>query len=326
MKNAIAALLKTAVTALLFYFLFRKVDLEQFWRTLRGARFGLLGGAFALLWFGHYLCVVRWRILMRPLMPPLAFGRLCAVYCIGLFFNLAFPTVIGGDVVKMYYAGKPSRMYARSFAAAFLDRDAGMLAMMVIACGATLRQRVDIPGVAIETIVWGSTVVFAAANVAIFAPGLHDWVNRLLVRLRLAGAANRIEALSQAFQIMRQEKRALGVALVISLVNQFLVIVVFWIMALGLRLEISLLYFLVFIPVITLISMIPISLNGMGLREYAFAVTFTAIGVPREGAIALGLLSSAILVLSAVPGGIAYVAFRQKADVREIASLEIQVP
>jgi len=115
-------------------------------------------------------------------------------------------------------------------------------------------------------------------------------------------------------------------ALGISLINQFLVIAVSWIMALGLRLEVSFLYFLVFIPVITLISMIPISLNGMGLREYAFVSLFTAIGVSREGSIALGLLSSAILVVSAIPGGVLYLLFKQRGGVSEIAALEVDAP
>jgi uncharacterized protein (TIRG00374 family) len=322
MKSTVAPLVKTAVTVVLFYFLFRKVDLHQFWHTLRGARFGYLVAGFAVLWLAHYLCIFRWRILMKPLMPVLSFGHLFGVYCIGLFFNLAFPTVIGGDVVKVYYAGKPSRKYACSFAATFLDRDAGMLAMMMIACAATLVQRVEIPGVAIESIVWGAAVAFVVANVALFAPSLHDRITQLMIRLRAPRAATRIDTLSRAFQVMRGERSVLLSALVISFANQFLVILVNWIMALGLRLDVSLHYFLVFIPVITLISMIPISLNGMGLREYAYVSMFTAVGVSPEGAIALGLLSSAVLVLSAVPGGLLYVLFKQHVDVSEMAALE----
>jgi len=115
MKNVLAALLKTMVTVALFYLLFRKVDFHEFWATLRTARFNLLLLGFAVLCVGHYVCLFRWRLLMRPLMPVPSMAQLLKIYCIGLFFNLAFPTVVGGDVVKMYYAGKPSRQYAQSF-------------------------------------------------------------------------------------------------------------------------------------------------------------------------------------------------------------------
>ena len=80
----------------------------------------------------------------------------------------------------------------------------------------------------------------------------------------------KVDMISNAFQIMGKHKAVLLGSLVISIVNQLLVIAVTWIMALGLRIDVSPSYFLIFIPVVTLISMIPISLNGMGLREYAF--------------------------------------------------------
>jgi len=325
MKNVLAALLKTTVTAALLYFLFRRVDFEQFWKTLLEAHFGLLAAGFALLWVGHYLCVLRWRLLMRPLMPALSLGRLLSVYCIGLFFNLTLPTVIGGDVVKMYYAGKPSKLYAASFAATFLDRDAGMLAMMAIACAAALVRPVAIPGVPVGLIIWGSSAAFLLANLAIFTPAVHDLSTGLLRRAGLESAARKLDTLARAFQTMRRERALLAGSLVISVLNQLLVIAVTWVMAEGLRLHVSLLYFLIFIPVITLVSMIPVSLNGMGLREFAYVSLFTAIGLTTESAIALGLLASAVIILSAIPGGIAYVFFRHRGDVREMAALEANV-
>src|SRR5437667_352611 len=73
MKNVLAALLKTMVTVALFYLLFRKVDFHEFWATLRTARFNLLLLGFAVLCVGHYVCLFRWRLLMRPLGAPVAY-------------------------------------------------------------------------------------------------------------------------------------------------------------------------------------------------------------------------------------------------------------
>jgi uncharacterized membrane protein YbhN (UPF0104 family) len=83
-------------------------------------------------------------------------------------------------------------------------------------------------------------------------------------------------------------------------------------------------WFLIFIPVITLISMIPISLNGMGLREYAFMSLFGAIGVDRESCIALGLLSSIVTILSSLPGGVVYIFFRNRNDMQQLAAFETE--
>jgi glycosyltransferase 2 family protein len=322
MKNAILAAVKAAVTLLLFFLLFRKVNFHEFGETLRSARWDILIFGFLVMWIGHYICIFRWRMLMRPLMPILSLSHLFGIYCIGLFFNLAFPTVVGGDVVKMYYAGKPSGRFAQSFAATFLDRDAGMLAMMIIALGATFVWRTEVPGIPVRFIVWSSFLLLVFANVVIFNSALHLRLTVILNRLKLSRLAAKMDTLTAAFQVMGKHRIVLLYALVISLINQLLVIAVTWIMAEGLHIEVSPVYFLVFVPVVTLISMIPVSLNGMGLREYAFVTLLGAIGVDRESSIAVGLLSSALLYLSAIPGGVVYVCFRNQRDSQHMAALE----
>jgi uncharacterized protein (TIRG00374 family) len=322
MKNKIFALVKLGVTALLFVYIFRKIDFQQFGATLRNARLHILIAGFIVLWVGHSICIYRWRMLMRPLMPVLSLSSLLGIYCIGLFFNLTFPTVVGGDVVKMYYAGKPSKSYAQSFAATFLDRDAGMLAMMIIACIAILIYPVSVPRVPVSIIIWSAFAAFVVGNVAIFAPRFHRLLTGVLQRLRLSRVAIKVDMISSAFQVMSKHRLVLLGSLLISFINQLLVIAATWIVALGLRLHVSVWYYLIFVPVITLISMIPISLNGMGLREYSFMSLFSAVGVPHASCIALGVISSIVIILSSLPGGVVYIFFRNRSDMQQLAAFE----
>jgi len=324
MKTKLFAVAKLTITALLFLYIFGKIDFHQFGATLRNARLDILIGGFFILWIGHFICIYRWRMLMRPLMPVLSVRSLFGIYCIGLFFNLTFPTVVGGDVVKMYYAGKPSKCYAQSFAATFLDRDAGMLAMMIIACIAELVYPIEVPRIPVALIIWSAFAVFVVGNIAIFAPRFHRLLTDLLRRLHLAKIAVKVDLISNAFQIMGKHKAILLGSLAISFANQLLVIAVTWITALGLRMDIAPSYFLIFVPVITLISMIPISLNGMGLREYSFMSLFGAIGAAPASCIALGVISSIVIILSAIPGGIVYIFYRNRADMQQLAAMETE--
>ncbi len=322
MKAKLYAALKIAVTVLLFVYIFRSIDFHQFGATLRNARLDIILAAFIVLWIAHFICIFRWRILMRPLMAVPSVANLFGIYCIGLFFNLTFPTVVGGDVVKMYYAGRPAKAYAQSFAATFLDRDAGMLAMMIIACAAIAVYPVSVPGIPVSLILWSALAAFVLGNIALFTPALHRLITRGLHRCRLSKIAAKINVISGAFQIMGRNRSALFWSLLISFANQLIVISTTWILAAGLRLHVPFAYFFVFVPVITLISMIPVSLNGMGLREYSFMSLFQAIGVPAASCIALGLLSSIMIVLSSLPGGIVYVFFRNRSDLQQLAAME----
>ncbi len=198
MKTKIFAFAKIAVTALLFLYIFHDIDFQRFGATLKNARLDILILGFLVIWIAHYICIYRWRMLMRPLMPVLSMARLFGIYCIGLFFNLTFPTVVGGDVIKMYYAGRPSRSYAQSFAATFLDRDAGMLAMMIIACGAIIVHPVFVPGIPVTLIIWSAFAAFVAGNIAIFAPYFHRRLINFLHRLRMSKIAAKVDMISSS--------------------------------------------------------------------------------------------------------------------------------
>lgn len=324
MKTIVVSAIKIAITTLLFVYIFRKTDFHEFGSTLGHASLVILIAGFIVLWLGHYICIFRWRMLMRPLMPVLSLSNLFGIYCIGLFFNLAFPTLIGGDVVKMYYAGKPSKRFSQSFAATFLDRDAGMFAMMIIASVVILIHPVAVPGIRISFIIWSAFAAFVLGNIGIFAPSCHRWLTAFLQRLGMPKMAAKVDMISSAFQIMGRHPSLLLVSLLISFINQLLVIAVTWIMALGLRLNVSPSYFLIFVPIITLISMIPISLNGMGLRELAFQSLFGAVGVLPASCIALGVLSSAVLILSSLPGGVIYIFFRNRNDRQQLTAFETE--
>ena len=197
-----------------------------------------------------------------------------------------------------------------------------MLAMMLIACAITVIHPIRVPGIPVNLIIWASFFLFVLANVFIFAPSLHRLLTRVLQAFKLARVAMKIDAISNAFQTMGQHWFILAGSLAISLVNQVVAISVTWVLAEALALHISLIDFLLFVPVITLISMIPISLNGMGLREYAFMSLLGAIGTAPASCVALGLLSSIFIILSSLPGGVVYIFFRNRTDMQGMAALE----
>jgi uncharacterized membrane protein YbhN (UPF0104 family) len=181
-----------------------------------------------------------------------------------------------------------------------------------------------VPGIPVSIVIWGVFAAFILGNTAIFAPSCHRRLTGLLRFLRLPKIAHKIDLISNAFQLSGKHPVGLFISLLISLVNQLLVITVTWILALGLRIHAPISVYMIFVPVITLISMIPISLNGMGLREYAFMSLFSSIGIPPASCIALGILSSIVTILASLPGGIIYIFFKNKSDAQQLAQFETE--
>jgi uncharacterized protein (TIRG00374 family) len=114
------------------------------------------------------------------------------------------------------------------------------------------------------------------------------------------------------FNLYQNQKGVIGKALLLSVFVQFSVIIAVYILSIGLGLQIPFLAFLIYLPLITLFSMLPISISGLGVREGAFVVFFGLIGVQPEAATAVSL--SWFLAMSAgnLVGLIEYIKYKQE--------------
>ena len=103
------------------------------------------------------------------------------------------------------------------------------------------------------------------------------------------------------------QPRSISVTVALSVVIQFVVIIMTWVAASALDLDAPFLSFIVFIPIINLTMIFPLTINGFGVRESAYYLLFSEIGVPVEEAVVLSLLSFLIMAVPSLIGGAVYV-------------------
>jgi len=193
----------------------------------------------------------------------------------------------------------------------FLDRSAGLCALLLIGLSSSLYSDIAVGGVRLSRVFIAITTVYFLINVAIF----HDWSHRATSRLPTRFG---FEALDEKLQLIYEGLRALirapGSVLVIfglSLLIQFTAVSVMWFAARSLSFDSSFFVFLIFIPLVNLSIMIPITINGFGLRESVYVLLFAGgLGTQDEMAFALGLLQGFIVIMVALPGGPIYGLYR----------------
>jgi uncharacterized membrane protein YbhN (UPF0104 family) len=83
-------------------------------------------------------------------------------------------------------------------------------------------------------------------------------------------------------------------------------------LAWGLGIKTSALFFFIFVPVVNIAGMLPISFSGIGIREYGYLYFLHKIGVARHTAVALGLLSSAVVLITGLTGGVVFLLWKGK--------------
>jgi uncharacterized membrane protein YbhN (UPF0104 family) len=95
--------------------------------------------------------------------------------------------------------------------------------------------------------------------------------------------------------------KAFGLALLVQIIGANLLV---YFLALSLDIQVPLFYHFVAVPIITLVTLAPISLNGLGIREIAFVLLYAKVGVATEAAVALSLAFTLVLVIFAAVGGL----------------------
>jgi len=298
-KEKLLNLLKVCFSLALLALLLRQIGWQQTLETLGKARFSYLAAALALYLVGIVVRAYRWQILLNALGMDTPLARLTVLYFVGTFFSSFLPTGIGGDVVRVYELSRQSKRPIESVGTVLLDRVTGLLMLFLIALMAlAFSYQLIAPNVsaAILLLCLGS---WAGLGLML----RRDWLERWGL-LRIMAKIKQIRELYES--ITACGLKAIGGALAISLVFNVLLIAVNYLIALSLRVEIPLWYFLLFIPLISFLLILPISLSGLGVREGGYVYLFAQAGVSAPLALTMSLLFYALNVASGLIGGVLY--------------------
>ena len=187
-----------------------------------------------------------------------------------------------------------------------MERLSGFAALAIIACIAIIPAYAHLND---PLIVW-LTAGSAAGMVTLIASLLSDRLQALFFRLLHGVGLGRfhdtVHRVYEAVQRYWTHRRTLLLALGLSLILQSLVITIFYLISLALNLSVPLRYFFLFVPLISVISMLPISVAGLGLREGSAVYLFTKVGLDSAGALSLSLLWFAVTALCSGLGGVVF--------------------
>jgi hypothetical protein len=294
------------VSAGLLVLLYRRLDWTQFGQTLMGARWGFLVPIYLLFFANTAISAWKWRLLLAADGIRPGYRVLLATYWVGTFFNMFLPSSIGGDAYRIYDIARRSARSAEGVASVFADRLTGFLAISLWGVVFSLVGFSRLPE---RGIILLPAMVFLALTGGL-ATIFHPRGQRMVRRLFRIGRRPRVAAFFDRFiaslNLYGRNRRLLAQTLAISLVFQLLLIICIATVARMLGWETPFIYFCVFVPLITLMEALPVSIFGIGVRDAAYAIFFVPVGVSRENALALPMLYVALTALYASVGGIIF--------------------
>jgi hypothetical protein len=308
MRKTLLLFAKLFASAGLLYLALRGIDFGQVKARLANINFAWVAAAAAVALFQLWLGAVRWRDVTRVCGTDLPLARAFRYNFIGAFFNQTLPSAIGGDAVRLMLLGRSDAGWRVATYSVFIDRAVGLIALAVLVL-ATLplswQLILDEKGrYAIALL--GLAAIGAGGGFLLLGwlpwPWLDSWFPTRHLRA-CSTVANRV--------IFGRET-ALRVAIV-SITIHLLAVVMIWLIAQSITAAGRPAQLLALVPPVMLITMLPISIAGWGLREASMMVAFGYAGLPQADGLTVSLLFGTMIFAIGAAGGLVWILSSEKA-------------
>ncbi len=253
----------------------------------------------------------RWQVLLDFKKFGLPFWRTLVIYFIALFANNFLPTTIGGDVMRVLYAKQKSK--ADALATVLVDRILGFVGLFIFALSAVLYLLIEKHQTEfLPFMVIGLGVVIFITYI-FFSERIYALLSPFVQHIKFFKLGERLNRLHEAATEYGGAWSTITICIVHSVIIQILLAVgpFFVLRGMG-NFEVGLLPFFIYVPIINVVSMIPISFNATGVREYFYVLLFSRAGLSGDTAVAVSLVSFILVVFLSLLGGLAFILYKRE--------------
>jgi len=313
-KKGAGFYLRTVISLFLIYYVFQKAGLANLWQTIRAANWTFLILSFAVTPFLILVSAWKWQIILRAQKVRVSLVRLFWLYVVGYFFNTVLPTNVGGDVVRAYALGKQTGKNAEAFSSVFVERFTGLTALLFMALVAfflAIRHLWDVWLLAALVV---SVVGYFLLLGLVLNPAIFKWVEKRVPISIVKKVLQKLLKFQQALLSLGDEKMTLVLAMAISFLFYLLAVANVYVSTLVFHSGIKPGDAFIITPIVLVITMIPISIGGIGLSEGAYFFTFTRMSLTGPVGLSVALLMRFKALVAGLIGGIYYSAMGLKMD------------
>ncbi len=286
--------------AALVSFLAIRTDWQPVAAALQGLAWGHWLAAAAIYLVSQFVSAWRWGVLSRPLGFRFPQRRFLQLYFEGMFFSLCLPSSIGGDVLKAYRLAPTASGRVLAGCTVLADRATGLIGLMVIGLSGLAARSFALT-------LWPAVGMGAALLVAT--------LTAVTIGLKVLGRISRLFSCTSklgrfAAQLGPYYSRpavfrsAIGWGFLVQWLSVFAVAQIG--AAMGLSLPLS--AYCISVPIVALLTMLPVSISGVGVREGGMAWMLSTYGVPSALGVTLGMLWFLVTVVGGLVGGVVYMA------------------
>ena len=253
-----------------------------------------------------FLGSIQWFFLMKSLRINVKLKSVVSYYYTGLFFNNFLLSFIGGDLFRIYDASKATGKNSESISTVFLDRLIGFTVLSSFAFIGVLFSMEVLKSRIVMTFIIGFFTIFIFLLLFFYFKKFAKKFESFGQRILPGKIGEKLREIYRGINYFRYRKKLILQLFLLSIFIQVLRVSVHYFTAKSLSLEINFLYFLIFIPVISIVILLP-SIGGLGIREHSAALLFGSIGTIPVKSSSIVFLAYLIGIIASLPGGLSFV-------------------
>ncbi|WP_228767039.1 MULTISPECIES: lysylphosphatidylglycerol synthase transmembrane domain-containing protein [Thiomicrorhabdus] len=303
-RHTLGNLIKILLSAAIIGFIFYKFPMDSVWDTILSANIGLLLAALAFQILSQTVAAYRWSLIMGILKFDHPFSFYFRSYFKGSLFNQMLPTSVGGDAYRIAELTAHGGLVQEAFYGVFIDRIVGLFGLLLLNLLANLIESDLLP----EEVFWSINIVILLAISGLIVLLLIRKVH-LLQRYKVTRF---FFFLSERSRLIYRTPKRINQQIGLSILIHLLSMIAIFGIGHSVGINEPLVTYLVLIPPAILLTILPISFAGWGVREGALVALFLLIGVDQTQVLAMSLLYGVILILSALPGLYFYLKSKHK--------------
>lgn len=306
--------LKVLVSTALMVFLLQRISIPELVDLVARLDPRVFGAAVVCFFVSNVLGAYQWHQLLRASGITLNFGKTFRFYFVGLFFNNFLPANIGGDAVKVYDVTRVGSSVYQVIAVTLLDRLLGIFSLCLLAFLSTVFLMGTQGGspYGYYLVVFGACMV-PAIGFYFFKP-LGNLLRRIVLRVRPLSIDARASAILDHLSPFKGRRRLVVRLLGLSVVIQALRVMTHVLVGVSLGVTLGavvLSQFFVFVPLLSLAMIPPITINGLGIREGLGIILFASAGLAQTDAFTMEFLTYVVSVVVSLLGFVFFVSRRR---------------
>lgn len=300
----------------LIAFLLLTVDFGDMTESLAGSNGYYLLAAFIAALGDRFIMAYKWNILLKAKNIRIPLSRVTGTYWISTFLGLFLPATVGADAIRAYAVAKGGQKGKDIVSSIVIERIFGILALLIFVLisiilsiyvfGESFFASIwNLFGIILVILVLLSVFIYLSLNRSLLQK-VYKFFEGRIPKMNGNKWVGKMREIYQSYLTYQEHKEVLGIFLILSFLENMFPIFWTYFLSLAFNVPVPLLYIFILVPIVLVLVRLPISIDGIGIKEGAFVYFLSLIGIPSSDALLLGIASHVLAVLSILPGGVLY--------------------